>query len=213
MKNCVLKLFVVLSSITVIAATSSAQSSKNKLSKEMVNKTIESWPETSKSAAKATMEKYGPPNEATASQLIWHNNGPWKRTIVYSEEVQHNFPMPHKDVLEQFVDMNVPSDKFDDLAAFDGSVVAERTKGELSARCDKEAANFLAINLSKDVIDGKKTVQQARKEYGDSIKAKMSGKSPALTEKLQFEVASSDVTNPDESTIEPGTMSGTTTEP
>ncbi|MGH8284417.1 MAG: hypothetical protein ACRETT_01460 [Steroidobacteraceae bacterium] len=37
--------------------------------------------------------------------------------------------MPHKDVLEQVIDYKVPPDKFDDLARYDGSVIAERTKG------------------------------------------------------------------------------------
>ena len=36
---------------------------------------------------------------------------------------------------------------FDELAAFDGAVIVERTKGEMSARCDREAANVLALNL------------------------------------------------------------------
>jgi len=46
--------------------------------------------------------------------------------------------MPHKDVLEQFVNRNVPVEKFKELAQYDGSVIVERTKGEISARCDKE---------------------------------------------------------------------------
>ncbi|MEX2153654.1 MAG: hypothetical protein WD825_09970 [Gemmatimonadaceae bacterium] len=56
----------------------------------------------------------------------------------------HSFPKPHTDLLEQFIDYRVPVDKYDELAAYDGSVIVERTKGEISARCDKEAMNFLA---------------------------------------------------------------------
>jgi hypothetical protein len=29
------------------------------------------------------MDKYGLPQEVTATHLVWHNNGPWKMTIVY----------------------------------------------------------------------------------------------------------------------------------
>jgi hypothetical protein len=32
----------------------------------------------------------------------------------------------------------------------------------MSARCDKEAANFLAINLANDVATGVKTMEGAR---------------------------------------------------
>jgi hypothetical protein len=102
--------------------------------------------------------------------LLWHKNGPWKRTIVNKEEVDHDFPMPHKDVMEQFVNYKVPPEKFDELAKYDGSVIVERTKGELSARCDKEEANFLALNLANDIIQGKKSVDEAREFYGESIK-------------------------------------------
>ena len=78
--------------------------------------------------------------------LIWHNNGPWKRTIAYRTPVQDNFAMPHPDLLEQVINYRVPASRVDDRAQYDGSVIAERTKGEVSARCDKEAGNFLAIN-------------------------------------------------------------------
>jgi len=52
------------------------------------------------------------------------------------EEIPHDFPKPHMDMLLQSIDYPVPPDKFDELAAYDGSVIAERTKGELAARCD-----------------------------------------------------------------------------
>ena len=59
-------------------------------------KIIEQWPATSKMAAENTITFYGPPNEATPSRLIWYNNGPWKRTIAYRDEVPHDFPEPSK---------------------------------------------------------------------------------------------------------------------
>ena len=37
----------------------------------------------------------------------------------------------------------------------DGSVSVHRTVGEISAKCDFEGANFLALNLANDVITGK----------------------------------------------------------
>lgn len=145
------------------------------------------WPDVSKEAANAMTEKYGQPDEATPTMLVWHDNGPWLRTIVYKETIDHDFPVPHKDVLEQFVSYDVPPDKFDELAMYDGSVIAERTKGELSARCDKEAANYLAINLADDVIKGDKSVEEAREFYAETIKELMQGKQPEYTTALLFE--------------------------
>lgn len=150
---------------------------------------ITTWPETAQKAAKAMIEKYGQPAESTPGMLVWHNSGPFKRTIVYKEEIQHDFPMPHKDVLEQFINYEVPADKFDDLAEFDGSVICERTKGEMSARCDKEGANILALNLANDIIQDKRSVDEAREFYGDAMMKMMKGEKPAYIQSMQFDAS------------------------
>lgn len=62
----------------------------------------------SKRAANEILKKYGQPSEAIPSRLIWYNNGPWKRTIAYPDEVPHNSPQPHSDIVEQFIDYRVP---------------------------------------------------------------------------------------------------------
>lgn len=157
-----------------------------KVEKSQAMSIIGDWPSVAKQAANDMIDKYGAPDEATASMLIWHTNGPWKRTIVYKEEIDHDFPKPHKDVLEQFINYEVPAGKFDELAAYDGSVIAERTKGEISARCDKEGANFLALNLAHDIVQGKKCVEQARQTYTETMKKVMAGEKPELTQKLTF---------------------------
>ncbi len=65
-------------------------------------------------------------------------------------------------------------------------MIAERTKGEISARCDKEEMNLLAINLANDVVKGNKTVDQARQFYADTAVAAMNGEKLAYTTALQF---------------------------
>lgn len=155
--------------------------------REVTDCILRDWPKTATEAARAMIEKYGQPAEATPTRLIWFNNGPWKRTVVLKEEIDHDFPMPHKDVLEQVIDYQAPPDKFDELAAYDGSVILERTRGEMSARCDKEAANFLALNLAHDIVQGSKTVDQARQAYGQAMQAMMSGQPPETTQKLTFQ--------------------------
>lgn len=147
---------------------------------------IQSWPATPQKVAREMMAKYGQPNEATPTRLIWFNNGPWKRTIVYREEIPHHFPKPHTDLLEQVVNYTVRPEKFDDLAAYDGSVIVERTKGEISARCDKEAMNFLALNLANDIVTGRRTVNDARRAYAENAMAFMQNKSTPYTQGLQF---------------------------
>ena len=155
------------------------------------------WPEKPKSAAQEMVKKYGPPDEFTASKLMWKKRGQWKRISVSREEVQHDWPAPHSDIVEQFIDMRMPPDKFDDLAKFDGSVIAERTKGEVSARCGGEAANFLAINLANDIATGKRTFSDARNYYAKAMKQKEQGGTDPYLEKLVFEVQTSGTADPD----------------
>jgi hypothetical protein len=114
------------------------------------------------------------------------NKGDWKKITVSREETKHDFPVAHTDMMMQSISHKVPTDKLDELGKFDGSVVYDRTQGLLSARCDKEANNVLALNLAHDVITGKKTVDQARKAYGDIVKEKMNGGDPAYMKKLLF---------------------------
>jgi hypothetical protein len=56
----------------------------------------------------------------------------------------------------------VPVGIVKELAKFDGSLIIERTKGEVSSRCDMEAANFTAINVMNDIVTGKITAEKAR---------------------------------------------------
>ena len=162
---------------------------------------VANWPEASRMAAMEMVQKYGPPQGMTASMLVWENNGPWKWTRVFRESVQHNFPMPHPDVLEQAINYQVPVGRYDDLARYDGSVIAERTKGQLSARCDKEGANFLAINLANDVATGQRTVEEARAYYARAIQTFMqTNRMDPYMERLQFQPSPS-AGDPDQAVI------------
>jgi hypothetical protein len=168
-----------------------------RMSKSSASSMIASWPEKPRDMATKLMTKYGPPDEATSSMLVWHNNGPWKRTILYKEEIPHEFPAPHTDFLQQVVDYRVPPEKFGDLARYDGSVIVERTKGEISARCDMEELNMLALNLANDVATGKHKVAEARDNYAKMAMAFKQGKQQPYTQSLQFQPGQGNTADPD----------------
>jgi hypothetical protein len=151
-----------------------------------VEKMVAGWPQASKDAIRHMTKTYGPPAAVTADMAVWGQTGQWKRTFVFREEVQHDFPMPHKDVMQQWADFKVPADKADEIVTYDGSVVLERTAGEAAARCDNEGANFLALNLAHEIANGKRSVEDARKKYGEQIKAMKSGQDAPYTKKLMF---------------------------
>lgn len=145
-----------------------------------------SWPASSRLAVKEITDKYGKPDGVTAEELIWLNKGVWKKIAVTKSESKHSFPVEHTDMMTTTISHKVPQDKMDDLGKFDGSVTFDRTQGTLSARCDQEGNNFLALNLAHDIIAGKKTVDQARTAFGDIVKQKMNGANPAYMQKLTF---------------------------
>ena len=131
-----------------------------KPTKKIANDIIKSWPLQSQIQVKDLLKRYGAPDEVTPSVLIWYNRGPWLRTTVYKEQVIHNWPAKHSDILEQYISYNVPINKYDDLAKYDGSVWAERTKGILAARCHLVPMNFVALNIAHELIHDRLTVNK-----------------------------------------------------
>jgi hypothetical protein len=91
----------------------------------------------------------------------------------------------------------VPVDKFTALAEFDGSVIVERTAGEVSARCHDGQANLLAFNLMHDIVTGAKSVQEARDDYANEF-ADYRRKLPTpYMEKLRFTPGNRSAADPD----------------
>lgn len=148
---------------------------------------IQDWPPESKEAAELVLDKHGEPDEASTSQLIWHRRGQWKRIVAGKTFYPHEFPAPHTDSVESFIDYRVPLDKFTLLAEFDGSVVVERTAGEVSARCHDEEANNLALNLMHDIVTDAKTVAEARDYYAKEFLDYRRNKPTPYMESLYFE--------------------------
>jgi hypothetical protein len=155
---------------------------------------IANWREQPRKIAQKLMEQYGVPDEVTSRRLIWHNNGAWKRSEVINEEIPHRFPEPHYDSLLQVIPYRVPPRAAADVLEFDGSVVVERTRGELAARCDDETANYLALNLVHEIINGTKTVDQARRFYAETVQQK---KHQEYMEKFLFSVPAADQADAD----------------
>jgi hypothetical protein len=125
------------------------------------------------------------------------------------------------DYLEHTISYQVPLDKVNDVLALDGSMKIYRVGGELSARCDLESNNILTLNLAADVASGKKTVDEARKAFGDIVMQRTLGKNPSYALALQFQPPKSmAAADPDKVTIEgtpqrpkPGSAEAQATQP
>lgn len=129
----------------------------------------ENWPEETASAAEHIYNIHGEPHEVTDTSLTWHNVGHWKKILVTRDSDAHNFPAPHNDCVECVVLFDVPPEKLEELANFDGSISVNITNGEMSSRCYSEKANNLILNLACDIIRGRKDVEQARSHMANEF--------------------------------------------
>jgi hypothetical protein len=164
---------------------------------QQASKHIQSWPEESREAAQLVIDRYGEPDEITESQLTWHDVGEWKRVVATKAFWQHDFPVPHMDAVESVIDYRVPPEKFTPIAEFDGSVVVERTTGEVSARCHDVEANRLALNLMHDIVTGAKTIEGARQHYAQEFLDYRRKKATPYMNELRFAPADGAAGDPD----------------
>jgi predicted outer membrane protein len=158
-----------------------------------VNKMIAEWPNRPKLGAKQMLAKYGMPSEVTSERLVWHNRGPYKRITVTKAEHHHDFPKPHMDYIEHTIPYRVPVDKAGALSAYDGSLTFDRTRGEMSARCDLEGHNILTLNLAHDIVMGKSNAEAARTAFGQNVVDDAKGKYPPYTTTLRFDPKGTEV--------------------
>lgn len=166
-----------------------------------VDNILRDWPSPPRDVAEKTIQKYGLPNEATYSKLIWYNSGPWKRTEIQRDEIPHKFPTPHTDYLSQYIDYKVPTELARDITEFDGSVLFDRTRGEVAARCDMESMNILALNLMHEIVTGKRSVASAREKNAEQAAAHMMNRDAPYVEKFLFDVPKGGTADYDEAMI------------
>jgi hypothetical protein len=147
-----------------------------------------SWPMKPREAASMLIAKYGQPDAVGDRVLIWYDKGSFKKIALMRDEQPHSFPMPHTDFLTQTVMYRVPLDKVDEMTAYDGSIWFHRTRGELSAQCDVEEMNYLALNLAHDVATGARTVEDARAFYSKTaMEFKQGNRSNPYVTGLRFQ--------------------------
>lgn len=144
------------------------------------------WPESSSAAAKDMIVKYGDPHETTSNSLIWRNVAPFKEIIVHKEVYPHRFPLLHQNALEHVVDYKAPVEKLDDVWRYNGSIVINRTTGEMSSFADNEPMNILALNLAHQVLTSRMSADAARVTFGKETMNYMNGNKTAYTQVLSF---------------------------
>lgn len=149
-------------------------------------KTIERWPARAGSAARITMARYGMPNEVGEEALVWRANGPWKKTTVHRRAWLRHALWADKGHLENAIAYDVPSRSLKDLARFNNMLAADPARSELSSLSENEEENYLALNLADEIINGKRSVAQARAFQAKILRLADSGKSSPYLKGLLF---------------------------
>lgn len=145
--------------------------------RDLAERVSSGWSEAPRLAARLMMSRYGPPDVVGISRLIWHGNGPWKRTIV--RDLPRGYARAGDEdlgVLEQTVAYNLTREQAEALRPFSGRLTLDPTSMEMSSRSDREEINCLRLNLANDVARGSLGADEARKVFARSMALDVSGK-------------------------------------
>ena len=94
---------------------------------------------------------FGDPDEFTNEQTVWHNIDGFKRVVCRDEYILHCCPAPHYDFVYSYIDLEIDEDLSDELAKCSGSILIDRPKNEVGARCGSLTANAVTLNFCLDV--------------------------------------------------------------
>ncbi|HXT02150.1 MAG TPA: hypothetical protein VN915_15860 [Elusimicrobiota bacterium] len=143
---------------------------------------IADWPERSRSLAEAMMQEYGIPDEASPGKLTWRKRAPWTRLSVERDSEEPG----RATGLLQAVAYDVPLKRWRALGWFDRGVDYDPVTHELIATTPGEATNRLALNLADEIIRGKRTAEEARAFFDETVSLAASGKSSPYMKRLLF---------------------------
>ncbi|MBO1513028.1 hypothetical protein [Metabacillus bambusae] len=128
-----------------------------------VDEILNTWQEKLRKGAFKLINKYGYPDEASASKLIWYNNGNWKRTIAHRDALTYLLSNNQPNFLEQTFEY-IHSMGEMNLEGFNKeNIYINRTNKEITVFGENEAVNLIALNilLDKDKESYKSKSQKA----------------------------------------------------
>lgn len=167
------------------------------LSGETPESVILLWPAYSYRLARRMISRYGLPVDFTEERVVWRDNGPWKRTVVYRNPPADGLFRKTRGRLEQSVRYDFPKDRKAALTEFDRTIEADQEEGLLTVRTDDETSNILALNLADEVLRGRRGPKDAAEFRAKTARLRDSGKSSPYLEGLLFVPGGSNPESPD----------------
>lgn len=168
MKNKGGKLGMLVGLIAALAASASAATDSS---------LVVGWPEASRIAVRGMTAKHGQPNLKDADSMTWYGLYRGRRTVIHLAD----------GTIEQVVLYRVPADKVSGLMSFDGDIVVDREKNELSVISGSVKTNFLLLNLSHDIASGYITTSAARELFQAMARRGKAGETVRYLSSIAFE--------------------------
>jgi hypothetical protein len=146
---------------------------------------IGNWSGYSRLQAAKLMQEYGPPDRVKHAELVWNDKGVWRKIRVWDVT-----PYFDSDVgapnLEQTISYSIPPKLRRQLGSFAGELRVSSDGAELSARGVSEEEILLTLNLSDDIIQGRRTPDDANRFYDTALQLAMAAKSSPYMQRLLF---------------------------
>ena len=133
---------------------------------------LDNWEhEDAANYAKVLIEKYGEPDEYSENQMTWRDISQFDETVVKDESVPHDSPKPHRDFVYSTIELEVPEELVQTFAAASESILIDRLKNTVTARCGDIEANAITLGFVQDVVRGEEPSdpEEAKEEYNGRI--------------------------------------------
>ena len=118
-------------------------------------------------AVRRLTRSYGPPDNKNNKEAVWNGVGGVDKIIIKDESIKHSFPKPHRDYLYSIKKIKVNPNHQDDYARVTGSIIIDKLKGTVEARCQDEDKNASTLLFVEDGEAGR--VQITKAEYSRYI--------------------------------------------
>lgn len=97
------------------------------------------------------LKRYGRPDSATRKTRTWKNILGVSRVTVKDESILHKSPARHHDYVYSTAKIRVTPKVQRRLVNSSGSIIVDRLKGEVTARCHSVTKNAVTLSFVKDL--------------------------------------------------------------
>lgn len=140
---------------------------------------------------------------------VWRNADYFEEIVVKDESIAHAKPEPHCDFLYATVKVHVPDEALPAVLMLSQSVMYDRLKNQLTARCHFMGASVATLKLALEIAEEPERADELYEAYGGAVKRSMKEQAyESMYKELGDHVATNQSTFADSMPNEECTMDG-----